>query len=302
LEGGQEWEARELIRVLQGEGEPVDSLFPVSREGFFGGAAELRRQGVRRALSFTLGARLVSTERLLFESDGERSTRYGFVRPESDLLEARVGLAFSTARAHPFSVSTESGATATLALRERWDLSVPDSLAGDASADGGFREVLAAWQLFRPFAGPGYANHVLALRLAGGLADGPGTGNGQFSVGGVSRFFSVRGHESGILRGDQVWSASAEWRFPFGVADEGLGPWPAYLDRFAVGVFLDAGGARTSGGGGETSWESVTSAGAELVISASLFWEGLDRVRLGIAVPLESSSRPEGYLRAGWSF
>ncbi|MEX1256162.1 MAG: hypothetical protein WEG36_00965 [Gemmatimonadota bacterium] len=302
FETGQEWDAQALVRVPHEEGEPVDSLLPILRERHYGVAAELRRQGVRRSVSLTLGARLVSTERRLFELDGAESGRYGFVRPESDLIEARVALSFSTARSHPFSVSTESGARATLSLRERWDHSVPDSLSGDAGADGGFREAVVSGQLFRPLAGPGYANQVLALRLAGGGAEGPGTGTGQFSVGGISRFFSVRGHDSGGLRGDQAWSASAEWRFPLGIVNRGLGSWPAYLDRVAAGVFFDAGGARTAGDGGGTSWETVASVGAEVVFSAAFFWEGLDRIRLGTALPLESSPQPTAYFRAGWSF
>jgi len=302
LETGQEWDARPLVRIPGGEGEPTDSLLPVLRERFHGASAEMRRQGMRRTVSLTLGARVVSTEGLLFELDRTESERYGFLRPESDLIEARVGLSVSTARSHALSVSTESGGRLTLSLRERWDRSVPDSLAGQPSADGGFREVTSALQLFRPVMGPGTASHVLALRVAAGIADGPGTGSGQFAVGGVSRFFSVRGHDTGALRGDEVWSASAEWRFPIGVADQGLGSLPGYLDRFAGGFFVDAAGARTAGDGGERAWETVTSVGAELVISASLFWEGLDLLRLGVAVPLEVSSRPTAYFRAGWSF
>jgi hypothetical protein len=86
------------------------------------------------------------------------------------------------------------------------------------------------------------------------------------------------------------------------MADQGLGSLPGYLDRFAGGFFVDVAGARTIGDAGGRSWETVTSVGAEVVISASLLWEGIDLMRLGVAVPLEISSRPTAYFRVGWSF
>jgi hypothetical protein len=57
LESGQEWDAQPLIRIQRSGidlDSHLDSLLPLSKERYYGGAAELRRQGVRQSLSLTL--------------------------------------------------------------------------------------------------------------------------------------------------------------------------------------------------------------------------------------------------------
>ncbi|MEX0856092.1 MAG: hypothetical protein WD056_00855 [Gemmatimonadota bacterium] len=299
LESGQLWEGRGLL-VSPGEmGAPPDSLLPIQRERYVGIGLEVRSQQVRRTASLALGARHVTREGRLLELDGRESEDFRFVRPSTDLLEARGALTLTTARAHAFSVSTEAGATATLALRERWDYAAPDSLTGVPGGDGGLREAVGSVRLFHGVRGPGYANHVLAFRLGAGAARGPGAGAGHFSVGGTSGPFAARGYDGGTLYGDRAWSLAMEWRFPLGILDWGAGSWPLYLDRLAGGLFLDAAGARSGEVGG---WNTIHSVGAELVLTQSFFWEGLGRWAAGVAVPLEDLGAVAAYLRTGWSF
>ena len=55
-----------------------------------------------------------------------------------------------------------------------------------------------------------------------------------------------------------------------------------------------------------TRWRSVSSVGAEFIVFGSLFFEEVDRIRVGLAVPLEAptgrSEPPSIYVQTGWSF
>jgi len=303
LEAGQEREATGAILIAGAGTTPSDTVAPdtvfaVTRERFVGAGLGLRRQRMRSVASLDVGGRWISAGRSLLGSDGASSDAYAFVRPGGELVEARLTLVMSSARAHAWSVSTEAGVTAALTLRQRWEVALPDTLRGRAGVDGGLREAVLALRGYHGIRGPGFANHVMALRLGGGLARGPGAGMDHFDVGGVSRRFPVRGYPSGVVRGRAVWNASIEWRFPLVVVDRGAATWPVYLDRLSGAVFVDAGGATSTA----TRTTEVASVGAEFVLSHTLFWEDLRRVAIGLAVPVGSGRTPAAHLRFGWSF
>lgn len=111
---------------------------------------------------------------------------------------------------------------------------------------GDFREYL-------PLGG----NHVMALRLAGGIASGdtivPGTfslggslGEGLLSGGGSSRYFSLRGLPVSFLIAERAMLLSAEYRLPLVSVQRGLGTWPIFLNNLHLGFFADCGDAWSS--------------------------------------------------------
>jgi hypothetical protein len=321
LETGQEWDSGGPSAVPREDDEAVaDTLMPVLRERWAGGSVELRRQRMRYGASFGAGAQVVSLHRRVVGLEGRDESTFEFPHPESELFEGRLAASFSSARAHDFSVSLQDGVRVSAAVRQRWDYSVPDTLAGREGADEALREALLTFEGYRSVGGPGYAPHVLALRLSGGVASGPGAGPGHFSVGGESgsgsgllgfavgsgfRRFPVRGLSVGSLYGSRAWAVSGEWRFPLGFVDRGLGAWPVYLDRLAGSVFVDVAGA-DSEAEGDSAWRTVSAAGLEVVLTHSLLFEALDRLRVGVAFPLEptpeGSRNPSVYVQTGWSF
>jgi hypothetical protein len=262
----------------------------------------------------------VNLDRRIVGLEGRDTPAFQHPNPGSDLIEGRVAASFSSAQAHDFSVSLESGVRMSVALRQRWDRSVPDSLLGRERADDALREALLIFEGYQGVPGPGFARHVLALRASAGLSSGPGAGPGHFSVGGGAgdgsglvgfavgtgfRRFPVRGFPAGALYGPDAWAVSGEWRFPVRFVDRGLGAWPIYLDRLAGSLFIDVAGAGAPAEG-PAGWHTISSAGAELVLSHSTLFEALERLRLGVAFPLEVSpgapSNPSVYVQTGWSF
>ena len=188
VETGQEWASGAPILAsvddARQQDAPPDTLLPILRERWLGGAVELHRRRMRSTGVLSLGGRTISQGQRILDVDGEDSERFESLRPPSSLAEVRLSMRLSTVRAYPFSVSRENGISLSVGLRERWDRSVPDSLVGRSGSDGAFREVVASVRGYRGIPGPGYSNHVFAFRASVGIADGPGSGTGHFSVGG----------------------------------------------------------------------------------------------------------------------
>ncbi len=81
--------------------------------------------------------------------------------------------------------------------------------------------------------------HYLAVRTAFGWSDSPS----NFGLGGNSGSFMLRGFPRSTLRGKEIVSASAEYRFPVWAIEHGWGLWPIFLDDLRASVFVDAGTA-----------------------------------------------------------
>jgi hypothetical protein len=177
---------------------------------------------------------------------------------------------------------------------------------------------------------PGFAHHVLALRLAGGVADsragtslevGGTSGSTMeivpgYTVGEGRRTFGVRGFPSGSVYGTQAEAASLEYRAPLALGGRGFGLMPFFFDRSSLSAFVDAGAAGCSAqplypsvcSPAALLGRTIASVGAELGLSAAVLqWDSPQSIRVGVAVPvagreLVGARRVSAYLAFGLSY
>ena len=177
---------------------------------------------------------------------------------------------------------------------------------------------------------PGFAHHVLALRLAGGFADRRSSSSFQvggtsgssiqlvpgYSVGEGRRTFGVRGFPSATVYGTRAAGGTLEYRAPLSLGGRGFGALPFFFDRASVTAFADAAVATCavaplfpgSCAPSPRIGRTIASAGGEVVLSAAILdWDSPQRVRVGFAVPvvgrgLVSTQAVSAYLAYGLSF
>lgn len=297
------------------EGAPGARL--LQRENEVRLTATLLRQRYRSTAELTVGAESSHRARTLQGTDD-----YRLLAPIDHLVGAVVQVGFANYRAQPFSISAEDGVALAIAGRRRWDLE-PFRDSDGRSFDGGYDEVTGQVKAYKAFDLPGYAQHVLALRLGGRWRQGPGatafgiggsSGSsldlGVATIGGGSRLLPVRGFGRDVRAGTRAWSGSLEYRFPIGMVGRGVGLVPVFLDRISGSLFLDAGDAYC----GEAERASLigcspddasplVSTGAELGVDISLFFSRPTRFRGGLAVPVQGGARrPQLYLELGVPF
>lgn len=308
------------------EGERSDGagerLFVTERERSLSAGVTVLRQRFRQALSVRLGGGLVWEDRSLLDESLRESTSFQLREPSSRLSTLSLSGSFSTVRGHSFSVGPEEGVSLFALGRTRSDLELADSVDGVVGRDRSFNEALGRVRIFTDFPGPGYADHVLALRVSGGVAEGPGADAFHFDLGGTSGtrepftglalfggrtfFFPVRGYANGEQVGRYVWSASAEYRFPLVLVNEGIGLFPLHLDKLSGTLFFDAGNA-WGPELGEPAFQNprrdpLTSVGGEILTELLTFFSIPVTLRTGIAVRLDDVEGTEFYLRLGRSF
>jgi outer membrane protein assembly factor BamA len=199
------------------------------------------------------------------------------------------------------SISPEDGVSLSATVRQRWQQGTQGSASRSAIVLGSFYKSLDL---------PGYAHHVLALRLAGGFADsrsptdytvGGVSGSSLeivpgFSIGDQARTFPVRGYAPNTERGTRAWAASFEYRAPITIPSRGLDLVPVFLDRVSVALFADAGRAYCAGQGAPACAQSafgaptLASVGGELNLDAALQYDLAYRFRLGVAAPVGRSA------------
>jgi hypothetical protein len=237
-------------------------------------------------------------------------------------LELSAG--FATYQVPPFAISPEDGISVSGTIRDRLR-------SGDAGNGSYTLSTVGVAQAYKSLDLPGFAHHVVALRVAGGYADE--RSNGYYEVGGTSgstfqiipgysvgegrRTFGVRGFEPATLFGIRALAASAEYRVPLLLAGRGIGWLPFFFDRSSLVAFTDFGTAwcPTAKAGRETCVDPIltqhyriASAGAELNVNLGvLSWDQPYRFRAGVAFPTlnrEFFRRPgsEIYFSAGASF
>ena len=215
-----------------------------------------------------------------------------------------LGARYARTQAAPYSISPEDGFTAAATARERWRTDV----AGSATLS-----VVGAATGYKSLNLPGFAHHVLALRVAGGWRDEQATD--YFEVGGTSgrpvpiiagytvgegaRDFGVRGFEPGSLVGTRAFVGSAEYRLPLVMPGRGLGTLPIFVQRSSISFFTDYGTAWCPAATGTlvctsndvsqfglTTHRWLGSYGAELNVSAAvLSWDAPYLFRFGVAAP-----------------
>jgi hypothetical protein len=313
LTAGQGWDAA---------GPLVDSLYLRERERRLGGDVTFLHNRYRRAWALGVGAGMAWENRELLESDLSPSDRFRLARPDARLGDVRLTLSTSSARAHELSVGPGAGWTAFARLRTRHELAVPDGAAGRPGQDRGFDEALGWARAYRSFSGPGFADHVLAVQVAGGSARGPGADAFHFDLGGASGqaepvsglslfggrtlLFPVRGYPDGWRSGRHAWAASVEWRMPLRLVNRGWGLVPLHLDRLHGAVFVDAGNAWGPElglpGYDRPRRATLVGAGAELRAEVLTFFTVPLSLRLGVGAPLVEGDGPRLHVRFGSAF
>ena len=239
-------------------------------------------------------------------------------------------LGWSNAKRPSFSISPEDGVSLSATVRRRW--AEIDGLALGSNFTAEWTEVIGVANVYKSIDLPGFAHHVLALRLAGGhseeqqLSDfdvGGMSGSSLpviagSSIGGARRTFPVRGFPVGVMRGTRAAASALEYRIPALRGGRGIGLLPVFFDRSSVTLFGDAGSAwcpaelttsdRGVCGPGSTVREWLASAGAELNLDAAvLAYDAMYRIRLGAAVPVHdrrelATQQVTGYATLGLSF
>jgi hypothetical protein len=313
----QDWTSQGTLRTAAGTG--VGTLLKRTQDASL--ALTWVRPRVRTYASFSAGLgaerRIYATDPspLLVQLDTSFARTYDFPR-------AFVGATWSNLQRPALSISPEDGVAFGATFRERVRADAPRSTASSS--------LVATAAGYKSLDLPGFAHHVLALRLAGGITDRKagtslevgGTSGSTvevipgYTVGEGRRTFGVRGFPGASLYGTQAATASVEYRAPLALAGRGFGLLPFFLDRSSLSAFADggiAGCASTTLYAGICApppyiGRGIASVGGELGIAAALLdWDFPQNVRLGFAVPvagreLTGASRASAYLAFGLSF
>ncbi len=226
---------------------------------------------------------------------------------DTTLTDAIAGLVlgYSRARGYARSVSAEKGFATVLELTHRRRTHDLDQWRLSAEA------VVRGYVSFPLF---GYANHVLAARLAIGASEGHERSPEFFELGGVpgrgidilagveiggGSHYPVRGFSEGVRYGDRIASATLEYRLPVALVGRGYGLWPVMLDRVSFSLFADAGSAWSGG----DHMKVLASVGSELSLDLGLGYAIVHRFRFGIARPIVDTDESwSAYLSTGVAF
>jgi hypothetical protein len=269
----------------------------------------------------------------------------GYGSPEPalrELAERRLGTAlplltlggfWTNARRPLRSISPEDGVTLAAEMEQRWGLGEARETVGRGTLGGATRGI-GVLRAFRSLDLPGFAHHVVAVRLAGAAADrrapnewsagGVGGSSAQLlpgvTLGDPARPLGVRGFPAGAQRGLRAASGALEYRAPLAVPARGLALLPVFLDRVSASAFVDAASAWCPAslvGRAEpvcsrdprrtpTSPRWMASVGAELVLDGALQYDPQYRLRLGVAAPVAerelAGARATGYVTLGLPF
>lgn len=313
LAAGNEWD----VRLALGPDDRPTAL--VSHERTVGARAAFAFRGMRRSTTLTVGPEFT------YESltTPELPDSFRLRDPTDELLGMVVGVGYSSAQAHPFSISREDGVSLSLFGRHRSDLDA--RTVQGVTFDRGFNEAIVTGSGYRALGAPGFANHVLAARLAAVVSDGPGAGirgaggasGGEIgslvgSIGHARELLPVRGFPEDTRFGTRGWSGSVEYRAPLALVGRGYRLWPLFLDRISAAVFLDAGDAWCTSGEiaarrcleiWHSDGETLVGAGGEAAVDIAVFFDFPVRLRGGVGFPLRGpASEPRFYFRFGPSF
>jgi hypothetical protein len=233
-----------------------------------------------------------------------------------------VGAVWSNTQRPPLSISPEDGVSLAVTARER--------LRSDAPGRTASASVAGTAQGYKSLDLPGFAHHVIALRLSGGVADSRaatsfevGGTNGNtveiipgYTVGEGRKTFGVRGFPTASVYGTSAAAASLEYRAPLTMATRGLGLLPFFFDHSSLTAFTDAGVATCVAAplySGICSpppliGRTIASAGVELGLAAAVLdWDTPQLFRIGVAVPVAGrenagARRVSAYLAFGLSY
>ena len=171
---------------------------------------------------------------------------------------------------------------------------------------------------------PWLKNHVLAARFVLGATIGTRVPQPTFRIGGPfgdspfvslpDRYYALRGYPTSSMRGDHLWLATVEYRFPLLRIERGFATAPLWLRTIGARVFAEAGqvfstddyaGYRARPEGFVAFWAAtMPSVGAELEGDIVLGWGGVFTGRVGYSFGFGSGAFPSGivYAQLGTSF
>ncbi len=208
------------------------------------------------------------------------------------LSEVSLRATYSDARRFVRSISPEQGRTASIRL----SIAAPEI--------GSDYELARARGAVAQYARVPFTSHaVLALRLAGGAANGTLGARAPFEIGGLGTVDptaallgsasvgpdQLRGYPADYFGGTGFVLASAELRLPLARPGLGRGTWPVFLRRVHGALFLDAGdafdlpGEIAIAGHRLSAQELRFGAGAELRLEVVLGYYLRTDVRIGVA-------------------
>ncbi len=199
-----------------------------------------------------------------------------------------IGGGWRYAEAHSFahSISPEQGRNVSIVGQV-----TSAALGGYTIADDGTNQpfnqaqLSAEWREYTSL--PWVGNHVLATKLAIGLASGDNLRYGSFRLGGSygegsaymlpEEYRSLRGFPVGASYGDLYYLTSVEYRAPIWRIDRGWNTWPLFVRTLHGAVYCDAGYAfdafPASGAElGSLLSSTLVGVGAELRLSMVLGW------------------------------
>lgn len=314
---GQSWDAGGPFTAAE------QSVFIEERERRVSASVTLLRPRWRDAFALTATAGWLWEDRtLLNASDLRPSETLRLARPSSRLGDLRLSASLNTARGHALSISPERGGSVFVQARTRPQLSLADSLAGVVGTDRSVDEVIGQARGYLSFGGWGWADHVIALRVAAGRAAGPGADAFWYDVGGAAGqgepvtglglfggqglFFPVRGYDDGDRSGTRAWVASGEWRFPLLWLNSAWRLLPLHFDRLHGALFADVGNAwgpeLEVAGFQNPARDALASVGGEVRLDTLWFYSIPVQFRVGWAARLVGDSGTRLYLRLGRSF
>ena len=292
----QNWD-EERVRVRKENGDaPVDTTFVLERTRYAALSMTMARPRVWSKLSLTLSGGVVREDREGLDSALNPKDLTQFDSPASTLGEVAVRFRVSTARSHAFQIGQAAGASFSVRARRRIDLDRASS--DDRSLDDATGDVRAYMKL----PGGGFAAPVLALRASAGIARGPGSGRGHFSIGGSGRrVFPVRGYEGTPRSGRRAWTASLELRLPATLANRAFRTDLLHFDRAFLTLFADAGNAWGRNDSRAARPQPLLAAGGEVVYAVGMLCVPF-RFRIGAAYGFTEPKGAVPHLHLGTSF
>ncbi|MXW17126.1 MAG: BamA/TamA family outer membrane protein [Gemmatimonadetes bacterium] len=311
------------IPVLVSEDETRE-YFLLEKERWTRLSMSFLRRRYRSAVGFTVNGSVVREELAIQDLQGNPGPPLSRPAPRTTFLQTRATLSASNVQRRSFSISREDGMSAWVSWRMRRVAGLDRVLRGLVYEDRGFGELTGELSAYKGLRAWGFANHVLALRMSGGIGFGPGAHQFLFDVGGAEgmpegisgfglfggsgKLLPLRGYPGNARFGRLAWTASAEYRFPIALVDRGLGPLPLFIDRFHGSVFVDAGNAWGPVLRPETvnyynpQRSTLMSVGAEVSIIVVPVYQGGLTVRFGGGFPLVEGDGPTFHVRVGNAF
>jgi WD40-like Beta Propeller Repeat len=218
------------------------------------------------------------------------------------------GYRYSDLTSEAYDISNSGGRTLT------FHLDVTDPIMGRS-----VHTVAARWEVRQFLKTPWQAQHIVALRYAGGLAAGDTSDATTFSLGGFPKnasfpslydlivFGSVpsldgtalRGYPEGFRSGRQFHQVQLEYRLPLLDPEWGVYTLPLYLRRLWASVFADAGGAFY---GRPKPSDLLVGSGAELFAQLVVSYRVTLDLRLGFARGWSAGGETQGYFHIGTPF